>query len=156
MDPTQQTTTFPETYFLARTAHVPNSSLPVLLYRSVLPLPYHQQSARRVLEANDWIQGGVFSHYPSHHYHSVTHECYAVFQGSSRFLLGKGPLDETESGVEVRLNAGDIIVQPVSPYVQLARLIVKFGPASGRLSYLKRGDPLYILLLLLSVGAYCM
>lgn len=103
----------PETYNLTPTPHVPNSALPVLVYRAVLPLPHSQNSAKDALEKNDWIKGGVFKHYPTHHFHSVTHECYAVFSGSSRFLLGRGPLDDDAYGVEVELNAGDIIVQPV-------------------------------------------
>lgn len=104
----------PETYTLDPNEHVPNSALPVLVYRNVLPLPHDYISAKNALERNDWIQGGVFGHYPAHHYHSVTHECYAVFKGDTRFLLGKGPLDGEDCGVEVDLHAGDIIVQPVS------------------------------------------
>ncbi|GAB7353934.1 hypothetical protein MBLNU459_g4541t2 [Dothideomycetes sp. NU459] len=103
---------YPETYSLTPTLFVPNSVLPVLVYRNVLPLPHDQRSAKQALEKNGWIQGGVFAHYPTHHYHSVTHECYAVFRGSSHFLLGKGPLDGDDHGVEVDLHAGDIIVQP--------------------------------------------
>ncbi|GAB7353935.1 hypothetical protein MBLNU459_g4541t1 [Dothideomycetes sp. NU459] len=107
---------YPETYSLTPTLFVPNSVLPVLVYRNVLPLPHDQRSAKQALEKNGWIQGGVFAHYPTHHYHSVTHECYAVFRGSSHFLLGKGPLDGDDHGVEVDLHAGDIIVQPGSPH----------------------------------------
>lgn len=104
----------PQTYHLKPTPHVPNSALPVLVYRSVLPFPYDQISAKDALEKNDWIMGGVFHHYPAHHFHSVTHECYAVFKGFSRFLVGKGPSDLDYQGVEIDLKAGDIIVQPVS------------------------------------------
>lgn len=123
----------PETYFCTPTPHVPNSPLPVLVYRSVLlSAPGRElsaETARATLEQNQWLQGGVFGHYPAHHYHSVTHECYAVFSGRSRFLLGKGPLDSSSDddgkgnssssassasseGIEVDLAAGDIIVQP--------------------------------------------
>lgn len=94
------------------TVHVPNSHLPVLVYRSVLPSPHSETSAIYALEQNDWMHGGTFKHYPAHHYHSITHECYAVFRGSTRFLYGKGPLDEDVAGLEVELKAGDIIVHP--------------------------------------------
>lgn len=66
------------------------------------------------IEANKWLKGGTFKHYPTHHFHSVTHECYAAFKGSSKMLLGRGPLDDRDGGVEVEMNAGDIIVLPVS------------------------------------------
>jgi uncharacterized protein YjlB len=110
----------PETYYVTQpTLHVPNSPLPVLVYRSALPSNPTAASIRELLEPNDWIQGGVFKHYPAHHFHSVTHECYAVFKGKSRLLLGKGPLDlgkgcndEGSVDTEVVLGVGDVIVLP--------------------------------------------
>lgn len=114
----------PETYTLPTIPHVPNSPLPVLLYRAVLPSPADPATARAALEANAWLQGGVFKAFTRHHFHSVTHECYAVVRGGSRLVLGVGPLDgsareegEKETkGVEVDVEAGDIIVMPVSPF----------------------------------------
>jgi len=104
----------PECYYLKKsTAHVPNSPLPVLVYRNVLPSEPTAETTRDAIEPNDWLQGGVFKHYPAHHFHSVTHECYAVFKGSSRLLLGRGPLDQPDGGnVEVELGPGDAIVLP--------------------------------------------
>ena len=103
----------PEIYHFSPTSHVPNSRLPVLVYRGVLPDDPTAASTRDALEKNLWLQGGVFKTYRAHHFHSVTHECYAVFKGKSRLLLGRGPLDEEEGGVEVELSRGDIIVLPV-------------------------------------------
>ncbi|ORX93203.1 hypothetical protein BCR34DRAFT_500097 [Clohesyomyces aquaticus] len=104
----------PESYLFAPTPHVPNSRLPVLIYRSVLPANPTAASTRATLEKNAWTQGGVFKTYRAHHFHSVTHECYAVFKGESRLLLGRGPLDREEDGgaVEVDLRRGDVIVLP--------------------------------------------
>ncbi|PSK34304.1 hypothetical protein B9Z65_8630 [Elsinoe australis] len=102
----------PEIHYVSPTTHVRNSRLPVLVYRNVLPRPHHQPSARAALEKNDWIQGGVFKHYPTHHYHTVTHECYAVFKGKTRYLVGKGPLDDAAKGIEFDLEAGDLVIQP--------------------------------------------
>ncbi len=80
----------PETYYIAKpTPHVPNSPLPVLVYRSALPTNPTAESVRGAIEQNNWLQGGVFKHYPRHQFHSVTHECYAVFKGGSRLLLGR-------------------------------------------------------------------
>ena len=106
--------TKPEAYYLTEpTKYVPNSPLPVLVYRGVLPEQPTAASIRGIIEQNHWHQGGIFKTYTAHHFHSVTHECYAVFKGSSRLLLGRGPLDKAEGGVEVDLSVGDIIVLPV-------------------------------------------
>jgi uncharacterized protein YjlB len=56
--------------------------------------------------------GGVFAHFPNYHFHSVTHECFAVVKGSGTVLLGKGPLDKGERGIEVDLRPGDVVVLP--------------------------------------------
>jgi uncharacterized protein YjlB len=104
----------PETFFFSPTAHVPNSQLPVLIYRHVLPAKPTAGNTRALIEANRWFQGGVFKTYSAHHFHSVTHECYAVFKGRSTLLLGRGPLDDVnDGGVEVDVEVGDIIVLPV-------------------------------------------
>lgn len=103
----------PEEYYFRPTSHVPNSRLPVLVYRDVLPPEPTAESTREALERNAWLQGGVFKTYWAHHFHSVTHECYAVFKGKSTLLLGRGPLDDaSEGGIEVDVNTGDIIVLP--------------------------------------------
>jgi len=102
----------PEVYFLKPTIHVPNSFLPVLIYRHVLPEPLSEATAIEYLEKNQWSHGGTFKHFPQHHFHTVTHECYAIFKGSTRYLFGKGPLDEDVKGIEVDLHAGDVIVDP--------------------------------------------
>ncbi|KAI9746763.1 MAG: hypothetical protein M4579_007604, partial [Chaenotheca gracillima] len=113
----------PEQYLFSPTPHVPNSPLPVLLYRSVLKPTGTEDltaaSVRDQIEPNGWIQGGVFKTFRAHHFHSVTHECYAVFRGSSRLLLGRGPLDDSEESdgdrhdrVEVVVSKGDAIVLP--------------------------------------------
>ncbi|GAB7343370.1 hypothetical protein MBLNU457_1410t1 [Dothideomycetes sp. NU457] len=95
----------PEVYFLKPTTHVPNSFLPVLIYRHVLPEPLSEATAIEYLEKNQWSHGGTFKHFPQHHFHTVTHECYAIFKGSTRYLFGKGPLDEDVKGIEVDLYA---------------------------------------------------
>ncbi|KAI9842081.1 MAG: hypothetical protein M1837_007506 [Sclerophora amabilis] len=125
------TLALPERYTFEPTPHVPNSPLPVLIYRAALLLEgdhpndetddsFRQpspSSVRDLIERNGWIQGGVFKTFWSHHFHSVTHECYAVFKGESKLLLGRGPLDDAETyrGTEVVVRCGDVIVLPGSP-----------------------------------------
>lgn len=118
----------PESYFINKpTVHVPNSPLPVLVYRTIVPPPVTAESISSLIEAHSWLQGGIFKTYTAHHYHSVTHECYAVFKGSSRLLLGKGPLDEDAEGVEVVLGPGDAIVLPVSEALNVVRQEIMTG-----------------------------
>jgi uncharacterized protein YjlB len=110
----------PETYYLRPTRYVPNSKLPVLLYRGVLGDAPTPDSIRSLIEPNKWIRGGQWKTYPTAHFHSVTHECYAIFQGKSTFRLGKSPIDPDTNGHgeqlghDVKVERGDIIVLPVS------------------------------------------
>jgi uncharacterized protein YjlB len=107
----------PEVYYFSPTPHVPNSLLPVLIYRSALPQPTTEASSRAYLEQHGWLCGGTFKAVTSHHFHSVTHECYGVFKGSSRLLLGRGPLDDEKGGKEVDVGVGDVVVLPVGGFV---------------------------------------
>jgi uncharacterized protein YjlB len=112
--------TEPEQIHLRATRYVPNSTLPVLLYRGVLGDSPTPESIRSLIEPNKWIRGGQWKTYPTAHFHSVSHECYAVFQGKSTFRLGKSPIDTDTNengeplGHDVVLERGDIIVLPVS------------------------------------------
>lgn len=49
--------TEPETYYLEPTQFVPNSKLPVLVYRNVLPQPYDEITTQVFLERNQWLKG---------------------------------------------------------------------------------------------------
>ena len=61
-----------------------------------------------------WEKRGVWGMIKTHHYHSLTHECYGIFRGGggSTLHLGSGPLDETGMGIEVHVSPGDVIVIP--------------------------------------------
>ncbi|KAI1386434.1 uncharacterized protein F4822DRAFT_316371 [Hypoxylon trugodes] len=102
----------PETHYFEQTTLVPNSKLPVLIYRDVLPQPYSEEKTQAFLEKNQWLKGGTWGAVPRHHFHPNTHECYAVFQGSSTLLLGVGPNEDAGNGGEVFVKAGDVIILP--------------------------------------------
>jgi uncharacterized protein YjlB len=97
-------------YWTVPNQHCPNSKLPVLVYRDVLPSDLSEDSVRDFVEANNWIYGGTFKHYGNAHYHSNTHECYAALKGSTKCLYGVGPLDNDDDGVVFSMKAGDIAV----------------------------------------------
>ncbi|CAG9975151.1 unnamed protein product [Clonostachys byssicola] len=70
--------TQPEVFFFKPTNYVPNSQLPVLVYRKALPLPLEENLVREFLESNNWIHGGTWNAVPRHHFHPNTHECYGT------------------------------------------------------------------------------
>ena len=102
----------PETYTLQPTKFVPNSNLPVLVYRQVLPTPADVESTVQFLESHMWEKRGVWGMIKTHHYHSITHECYGIFQGASTLHLGSGPLDDIGTGIDIHVSTGDVIVIP--------------------------------------------
>jgi len=94
------------------TTHVPNSRLPVLVYRSAISSPT-PASIQAAIEPNNWLKGGTWKHFPNAHFHSVTHELYVVFSGSSQLLLGRGKLDPpTDEDLILDVKVGDALVVP--------------------------------------------
>jgi len=43
-----------EAYYVSKGDRVPNNSIPVIVYRSVLPQPHSADSAQKLCEANGW------------------------------------------------------------------------------------------------------
>ncbi|KIM93785.1 hypothetical protein OIDMADRAFT_61419 [Oidiodendron maius Zn] len=105
------TTSSPEQYHLKPTPHVPNSDLPVLVYRNVLPKPYEEDSASHFLEANNWEKRGTWGTIKIRHFHPNSHECYGIFRGQSVLLLGEGHSDAS-GGERISVSAGDVVVLP--------------------------------------------
>ncbi|VUC29918.1 unnamed protein product [Clonostachys rosea] len=104
----------PTAFFFHPTKYVPNSKLPVLLYRNALPFPLEEDIVKEFLESNHWIHGGTWNAVPRHHFHPNTHECYgiAIVEGSSELLIGVGPLDSETDGEVIHVESGDVIVLP--------------------------------------------
>ncbi|KAL4921394.1 hypothetical protein BDW62DRAFT_208393 [Aspergillus aurantiobrunneus] len=104
----------PNTYHLPQTEHTPNSRLPVLHYKNVLPLPRTEDEVTRFLTAHKWEKRGTWGPIWESHFHPNSHECYGIFQGSSTLLLGAAGEDDTSNniGLRITVNAGDVIVLP--------------------------------------------
>lgn len=101
----------PETFVFEDDGRIPNSSLPLLLYRDALKLADDpRQDLAVALEerfaTHQWTGSWRNGVYPYHHYHSNTHEVLGVYRGSATLKLG----DST--GNETLVQAGDVIVIP--------------------------------------------
>jgi uncharacterized protein YjlB len=97
----------PDTLLLPPGALMPNSRLPVLIYRRVL-----EGGARgfdSLFRANGW--GGTWRNgvYDYDHFHSNAHEVLGVDSGSARVQLGG------DEGQAVEIEPGDVVVLPAGP-----------------------------------------
>lgn len=117
---------------------IPNSRLPLLVYRNAVPAD--AAAIERLFAANHWPPAWRDGVYPFHHFHSTAHEVLGVARGEVAVLFG-GP-----GGEVLRAQAGDVIVVPAG--VAHCRqgqtdnlLIVGAYPANGPGPDLRRGDP---------------
>lgn len=109
----------PETHWVvAPTPHVPNSKLPILVYRNALE-DTSPENIISTIEPNRWFKGGQWKTNKTPHFHSIAHECYGIIKGSTTYILGKAPMDPTlddhgrPHGMELRVGVGDVLVLPV-------------------------------------------
>ncbi|KAF1995919.1 hypothetical protein P154DRAFT_473642 [Amniculicola lignicola CBS 123094] len=107
----------PELHYIAPTPHVPNSKLPVLIYRKVLSGWSHNDLID-LMNKNGWKKSGQWKTYKEAHFHTNIQECYVVISGSTLYSLGKSPIDPekneegNENGIKVTLNEGDCFMLP--------------------------------------------
>ncbi|GLB19545.1 hypothetical protein AtubIFM61612_009452 [Aspergillus tubingensis] len=107
----------PEQYFLPPTPYVPNSKLPILVYRNALS-DTSPRNILNIIEPNGWIKGGQWKTYKVPHFHTQCHECYGIIKGGSSYLLGVGPKDpEVDEqghpyGMKLTVQKGDVFVLP--------------------------------------------
>jgi uncharacterized protein YjlB len=98
----------PEELLFKDDGKIPNSKLPLLLYRQA----FNEKGNRGAewledtFRLNNWTNSWRWGVYSYHHYHSNTHEVLGVFSGSAVLLLGG------EKGTKVKVKEGDVIVIP--------------------------------------------
>ncbi|WP_158894355.1 MULTISPECIES: cupin domain-containing protein [unclassified Pseudomonas] len=97
----------PEQLHFADDGVIPNSRLPVLLYRQV-PLEGVDRAAalERLFAGNAWPPQWRYGVYSYHHYHPNAHEVLGVARGQASLRLGG------EMGQDVQVTAGDVVVLP--------------------------------------------
>ncbi|KAF7560995.1 hypothetical protein G7046_g3137 [Stylonectria norvegica] len=107
----------PEVYFIRPTPHVPNSKLPVVVYRKAL-LGHTDDSKIQFIHNNGWEKTGQWGPYDVAHFHSTIHEAYVVLRGRGTYILGKSPIDPDvdedgqENGLRLPMEDGDVFVLP--------------------------------------------
>lgn len=127
----------PETFVFADDGRIPNSRLPLLLYRQTLPA--EPLAMERTFLRNGWSNGwrdGIFDY---HHFHSIAHEVLGIAKGEAHVAFG-GP-----RGRVLSVTAGDVVVIPAGVghcnQGQSPDLLV-IGAYPGGASYdICRGDP---------------
>ena len=117
---------------------IPNSALPLLVYRNAVPAD--AAAIERVFTANRWPPAWRNGVHPFHHFHSSAHEVLGVARGEASILFG-GP-----GGTVLLVQAGDVVVVPAgvahcNQGQSSDLLIVGAYPGNGPNPDLRRGKP---------------
>jgi uncharacterized protein YjlB len=93
--------------YFADGGDIPNSRLPVVIYRQAIAEAEASPEAMEALfDGNGWPSQWRAGVYDFHHYHSTAHECLGVAKGTATLMLGGA------EGREFAVRAGDVIVLP--------------------------------------------
>lgn len=86
---------------------IPNSRLPLLLYKHALDPEEELATVMETLFAgNGWTNSWRDGIFPFHHYHSNTHEVLGIYQGFALLQLGGA------RGRKIMVQKGDVLVIP--------------------------------------------
>ena len=94
----------PEAYRFADDGAIPNSRLPLLVYRAAVPA--NPAAIERLFATHLWPPAWRDGVYPFHHFHSRAHEVLGIARGTARVRFG-GP-----DGQAIALGPGDVVVIP--------------------------------------------
>ncbi len=131
----------PELFHFADDGQIPNSQLPLLLYRNAFPARGTTGATwlEKRFAANDWTNAWRNGIFPYLHYHSLSHEVLGIYSGSATVQLGGS------KGKTVSVQAGDIIVIPAGVGHQNLGSSGDFGVVGaypdGRTFDVLRGQP---------------
>ncbi len=96
--------TQPLMFTFADDGAIPNSRLPLLVYRAALPAD--PAAMEKAFAEHRWPPAWRDGVHPFHHFHSNTHEALGVASGSAKVQFG-GP-----GGQALTVEAGDVVVVP--------------------------------------------
>lgn len=97
----------PEAQRLPPNGAIPNSGLPLLVYRAaVAPTGDLAAAFERIFAANGWTKSWRNGVYDFHHFHSTAHEVLGVSRGKVKVQFGG------EGGPVVALDPGDAVAIP--------------------------------------------
>lgn len=128
----------PLAFTFADDGTIPNSRLPLLVYRDAVPAD--AVAIERLFAANHWPPAWRDGVHPFHHFHSTAHEVLGVARGEASVLFG-GP-----NGQVLAVRAGDVVVVPAgvahcNQGQSSDLLIVGAYPDNGPGPDLRRGKP---------------
>jgi uncharacterized protein YjlB len=86
---------------------IPNSALPVLIYRRAEEVAGDATACEALFDSNRWWRFWRDGIYSFHHFHSTAHEALGVVAGRAEVVLG-GPVN----GERFELVAGDVAILP--------------------------------------------
>jgi len=128
----------PDSHRLEDGGGIPNSRLPVLVYRGV-EAAREPTGCAHLFARNGWLGAWVDGIYPFHHFHSTAHEVLGIVGGSASMILG-GP-----AGRRFEVRRGDVLVLPAGTghcNVGASPDLVVVGAYPGGMRWdLRRGDP---------------
>ncbi|NNE76494.1 MAG: cupin domain-containing protein [Pricia sp.] len=98
----------PEHLLFKDDGKIPNSKLPLILYKNAFSERGSKGAAwlETRFSQNNWTNSWRNGIYSFHHYHSTSHEVLGVYAGSALVHIGG------EKGEKVDIEAGDIIIIP--------------------------------------------
>jgi uncharacterized protein YjlB len=127
-----------ETHSFADDGAIPNSPLPVLIYRDV-PEAREAGDCESLFAANGWLGAWRDGIFPFHHFHSTAHEVLGIVSGTAAVALG-GP-----GGDRLEVGPGDVLVLPAGTGHRnlgaSGELLVIGAYPDGMRWDLRRGDP---------------
>lgn len=130
-----------ETFRLAGDGRFPNSDLPVLVYRRVVPSD--PDAIEALLLRNRWVPAwrAPIGFYPFEHFHSNAHELVAIVAGEAKGRLGGS------GGASVTLHAGDAVLIPAGvchfgEYSSPDILAIGAYPLGAPVPDMRRGEPM--------------
>lgn len=100
------TETQPQTLLLPPDEAMPNSPLPVLIYRGVTTGVGPARDFEALFDSNGWRGSWRNGVYDFDHFHSNAHEVLGVTRGSATLQLGG------DAGQSIEVAAGDVLVLP--------------------------------------------